>query len=84
MQTIKTISYTVRLEPTEEGGYFVSVPALPGCVTQGESVEEALAMAADVIKVWIESLVKDGEAIPTEVLGAGTAMSYRVDVPMNA
>jgi predicted RNase H-like HicB family nuclease len=66
MATKKTLTYTVVLEPAEEGGYFVSVPALPGCFTQGESEEEALAMAEDVIRLWVESLAADGEPVPVE------------------
>ena len=38
-------TYTARIEPAEEGGYDVFVPALPGCVTQGDTCEEAVARA---------------------------------------
>jgi len=45
-----TYRYTVILEKdSEEGGYTVSVPALPGCVTEGDTIEEALAMAKEAI-----------------------------------
>ncbi|HBT47910.1 MAG TPA: hypothetical protein DEA73_08565 [Peptococcaceae bacterium] len=47
-----------------EPGYIASVPALPGCVTQGETKEEALAMAEDAIRGYIESLKKHGEPLP--------------------
>ena len=47
-------TYTVVLVP-EDGGYVVHVPALPGCVTQGDSVEDALAMAKDAIRLWLHS-----------------------------
>ena len=53
--------YLVYLEPAEEGGYVVSCPAFPGCVTQGETAEEALAMVKDAIEGYIESLRKHGE-----------------------
>ncbi|GMV90892.1 MAG: hypothetical protein AMXMBFR82_06700 [Candidatus Hydrogenedentota bacterium] len=66
MATKKTLTYTVVLEPTDEGGYFVSVPALPGCFTQGETEDEALAMAEDVIRLWVESLAADGKPVPVE------------------
>ena len=60
-------TYTIFLQPDEEeGGYTVTVPALPGCVTQGETLEEAIAMAKDAIQGYIESLLKDGEPIPEE------------------
>ncbi len=59
--------YTIILQPDpEEGGYTVTVPALPGVVTQGESVEEAIAMAKDAIHLHIESLIADGEPVPEE------------------
>ncbi len=59
--------YTIILDPDEEeGGYTVTVPALPGCVTQGETLEEAIAMARDVIRGYLEALTKDGQPIPEE------------------
>lgn len=59
--------YTVILTPdTEEGGYTVTVPALPGCITEGDTYEEALAMARDAINLYIESLEAHGEAVPTD------------------
>ena len=56
--------YLVYLQPAEEGGYIVSCPALPGCVTQGETVEEALEMIRDAIEGYIESLRAHGEPVP--------------------
>lgn len=59
--------YTIVLDPDEEeGGYTVTVPALPGCVTQGETREEAIAMAEDAIRGYLEALSKDGQPIPEE------------------
>lgn len=49
----QVLDYAVILEPAEEGGYVVSVPVLPGCFTQGETVEEALDMAKDAIKGYL-------------------------------
>ena len=46
---MSTYTYTVILEPEPEGGYVVHCPSLPGVVTEGETVEEALAMARDAI-----------------------------------
>ena len=57
--------FLVYLEPAEEGGYIVSAPALPGCVTQGETKEEALAMIKDAIEGYIASLRKHGEPLPS-------------------
>jgi antitoxin HicB len=59
--------YTIILHPdTEERGYTVTVPALPGCVTQGETLEEAIAMAKDAIRLHVETLIADGEEVPEE------------------
>ena len=61
--------FTVLFEPAEEGGYVVTCPALPGLVTEGETLEDARDMARDAIKAYLESLQKDGLPIPhdTEV-----------------
>jgi predicted RNase H-like HicB family nuclease len=66
-QLARQYEYTVLLDPDEEeGGYTVTVPALPGVVTQGETVEEALEMAKDAIALYIQDLIADGEPIPVE------------------
>ncbi len=59
--------YTIILDPdTEEGGYTVTVPALPGCITQGETIEQCIEHAHEAIEGYIESLLKDGQPIPEE------------------
>jgi antitoxin HicB len=63
---METYRYTVHLEPAEEGGYVVTVPALPGCITQGETYGEAIAMAEDCIRGFVEALLKAGQAVPRE------------------
>jgi antitoxin HicB len=61
------MKYTIILEPDpEEGGYTVTVPSLPGCITQGETVEESLERAREAIEGYIESLEADGIPIPEE------------------
>ncbi len=52
--------------PEEEGGYSVEVPALPGCYTQGETRQEAIAMAKEAIELYLESCKAHGEHIPEE------------------
>jgi len=69
--------YTAVFEPAQEGGYIVTVPALPGLVTEGDSLEEARAMVKDAIRGYLESLVKHGEEIPLE---AGNASLERVAI----
>jgi antitoxin HicB len=56
--------YEVVLTPEEEGGYSVTVPALPGCASQGETREEAIAMAREAIEGYLESLQAHGDPVP--------------------
>lgn len=60
------MKFSVILHKAREGGYWVSVPALPGCVSQGETKKEALANTKEAIKLYIEVLKEDGKPIPTE------------------
>ena len=61
----ESFTYTVVFEPDEEaGGYTVTCPALPGLVTEGDTLEGARAMAVDAIRCYLESLRKDGEPLP--------------------
>ena len=59
-------TFRVILEPNEAGGYTVTVPVLPGCISEGDTKEEALANIKEAIELYIESLQADGEPIPTE------------------
>ena len=58
--------FTVVIEADEAGGYYAFCPALPGCYSQGETLEEARTNAKEAIRCHLESLMKDGESIPTE------------------
>ncbi len=66
MGSMKILNFTVVMTPDETGGYVVTCPALPGLVTEGDTLEDARAMAADAIRCYVESLQKDGEPIPTD------------------
>ena len=61
-----TYQFTVIIERQPEGEYLVSVPALPGCYTEGRTLEEAREMATDAIRAYCASLRKHGEPIPIE------------------
>ncbi len=63
---MKKYTYRVLLNPEPEGGYTASVPALPGCITYGETVDEAITMAREAVELYIESLVAHNEPIPDE------------------
>jgi len=58
------MKYKVVLEPQEEGGYTVYVPSLFGCVSQGETAEEAVANIKETIEVYLESLKERGVPLP--------------------
>ena len=65
----KLREYTIILEPDqEEGIYTVTVPALPGCVTQGSDVEECIERAKEAISAWIADAEATGEPIPEETM----------------
>ena len=56
--------YTAVFEPVDEGGYVVRFPAIPGVATQGETLEEAREMAADLLQGYLEILREDGRPLP--------------------
>ncbi len=62
----KTLSYSVLYEQAPEGGYVAFVPVLPGCHTQGETLEETERNAKEAIALYLESLEAHGESIPEE------------------
>ena len=58
--------YTAFFEANEHGGYTVTVPSLPGLVTEGKDLDHARSMAKDAIRCYIEGLKKAKEPIPVE------------------
>jgi antitoxin HicB len=60
------MEYTAFLEANERGGYTVTVPALPGLVTEGKDLDHARSMAKDAVRCYIEGLKKAKEPIPLE------------------
>lgn len=60
------MKYTVILQRESDGGYVVTVPALPGCVSQGDSRQEALKNIEEAIEVYIEDVKAAGEPVPAE------------------
>ena len=58
--------YTVVLEREDDGGFVVSVPALPGCVSQGDSRAEALENIREAIELYVEDCREAGDPVPTE------------------
>lgn len=62
---MENLVYQVFLTPEENGGYSTEIPDLPGCYSQGDTLMEAIAMAADAGKTYVAALMEDGERIPT-------------------
>jgi predicted RNase H-like HicB family nuclease len=58
--------YTVVLEREEDGGYVASVPALPGCVSQGDMRTVAIANIREAIALYVEDCREAGDPVPTE------------------
>lgn len=79
-------SYTVLImagEP-DEGGYWVKVPTLPGCVTQGETVEEALVNAKEAIEAYVSSVRSRGLSIPEEGVDSTSLIAtVSVEIPQS-
>jgi len=55
----------VVLEPSDEGGFTVTVPSLPGCISEGDTREEALANIREAIELYLEPVDDDSEFAPT-------------------
>ena len=66
MSISQMTSYKILLKKEPEGGYTITVPSLPGCVTYGESIEEATKMAKEAMELYIESLKAHHEEISNE------------------
>jgi antitoxin HicB len=65
-ELMKQLNYRILLREEPEGGYTVIIPSLPGCVTYGDTIEEAIKMAEEAAELYIESLKAHKEEIPTE------------------
>ena len=74
----RVFAYSVFYEQAPQGGYVASVPVLPGCHTQGETLEETERNVKEAIALYLESLSQHGEAIPEE----GPSFQGRVTVPL--
>ena len=74
----KTVSYSLFYESAPEGRYVATVPALPGCHTQWDSIEEAEANITEAIELYVEALLSRGEDIPRE----DGALQGKITVPI--
>ena len=74
--------YTVLFEPAEEGGFVATCPALPGLVTEGETLDEAREMVQDAIRAYLESLQKDGLPMPPDLKLCGDPVKEEIRVAL--
>jgi antitoxin HicB len=58
------LPYTLEVRLDEDGGWFSHVRELPGCISQGDTAEEALRNLQEVLPLWVESAIESGYAIP--------------------
>lgn len=78
---MKKYMYKVHLEREPEGGFTVTVPALPGCVSWGEDYDHAVAMIQEAIEGYLEVLAEEGKAIPEEPMTGSVDTIIQVDAP---
>jgi antitoxin HicB len=60
----KILKYDVIFEEQEVGGYTVIVPSLPGCISEGDTLDEAKENIEEAITAYLESMIKNGEKLP--------------------
>ena len=58
--------FRIILSPEPDGGFTVTVPSLPGCITWGEDIAHAKEMAREAISLYLEDMVENGEDIPDD------------------
>ena len=75
---MKTHEYTVRIESAPEGGYWSHVPALPGCFSQGETIEETILHTKEAIELYLEDVIESGEPLPED-----SNISVNVRIPIS-
>lgn len=60
-------TYSIHIEPQAEGGFVASIPNLPGCITEGETIEEALVNIEDAAKGYLHVPYKHNQDIPASL-----------------
>lgn len=77
------MKYRVLIEQDEDGVYVAEVPALPGCVSQGETREEAVANIREAIAAYLESLEEHGDPIPPPITEEVVEVQERAACPVS-
>ena len=77
------LPYTIKLVPEEDGTYFVEVEELPGCMSAGDTAEEAVEMIHEAMEAWIESNIERGLKIPLPNATKEYSGKFLVRVPVS-
>ena len=56
----------IVIHDAEEGGYWAEVPSLPGCVSEGETLDEVISNIKEAIDLYVEGLIEDGQPVPDD------------------
>ena len=56
----------IVIHDAEEGGYWAEVPSLPGCVSEGETLDEVVSNIKEAIDLYVEGLIEDGQPVPDD------------------
>jgi predicted RNase H-like HicB family nuclease len=75
------MEYALVIHRAEEGGYWAEFPALPGCYTQGETIDEVIKRAPEAVESHVQALREDGQEVPSENL---LVMTVRLPEPSAA
>ncbi len=75
------LPYTRELIKEPEGGWFIRIKELPGCMSQGDTVEEAMTMIEDAMRGWLDVSLEDGDEIPEPKLDEDYSGKFVVRLP---
>ena len=75
------LPYKIVLYTAEEGGYAIEIPELSGCVSQGQTLEEAYEMIQDAKRGWLDIALQDGETIPEPTRTEEYSGKFNIRVP---
>ena len=81
LQYYMQLKYPFTLEQDEDGSYLIQYPDLPGCMTCGNTVEEALKMGEDARKCWIDSALQDNDFIPEPRIAENFPDNFKLRLP---
>lgn len=77
-----SLPYKIELYPDiEEGGYAVSCPELPGCISCGETIEECIESIEDAKLEWITASLEDGDEIPEPKTEENYSGQFKIRMP---